>query len=78
MASVMTPMSAAAMGSVPVAKAGVASGVLNTFRQVGGALGIAVMGAILTSRQTSALAAGASPAGGVRRRIPDWHCSSRP
>jgi EmrB/QacA subfamily drug resistance transporter len=59
-ATVMTPMTAAAMGSAPVAKAGVSSGVLNTFRQVGGALGIAVMGAILTSRQTEALAAGAS------------------
>jgi EmrB/QacA subfamily drug resistance transporter len=61
MALVMTPMTAAAMGSVPIDKAGVSSGVLNAFRQVGGALGIAVMGAILTSRQTDALASGASP-----------------
>jgi hypothetical protein len=45
----MTPMTAAALGSVPVAKSGVGSGVLNTFRQVGGALGIAVMGAIVAS-----------------------------
>jgi EmrB/QacA subfamily drug resistance transporter len=49
MALVMTPMTAAALGSVPVAKSGVGSGVLNTFRQVGGALGIAVMGAIVAS-----------------------------
>ena len=58
MAITMTPMTAAAMGAVPVAKAGVGSGVLNTFRQVGGALGIAVMGAILTAQQTGALADG--------------------
>ncbi|HTS73617.1 MAG TPA: MFS transporter [Gaiellaceae bacterium] len=50
MSFVMTPMSAAAMGAAPVAKAGVASGVLNTFRQVGVALGIAIMGAIVTDR----------------------------
>ena len=37
------------MGAVPVDKAGVGSGVLNSFRQVGGSLGIAVMGAILAS-----------------------------
>ena len=49
MALVMTPMTAAALGSVPVAKSGVGSGVLNTFRQVGGALGIAVMGAIVAA-----------------------------
>ena len=49
MALAMTPTTSAAMGSVPVDKAGVGSGVLNTSRQVGGALGIAVMGAILGS-----------------------------
>ena len=46
----MTPATAAAIGSVPIAKAGIGSGVLNTFRQVGGALGIAVMGAIVASQ----------------------------
>jgi EmrB/QacA subfamily drug resistance transporter len=47
MALTMSPMTSVAMGSVPVDKAGVGSGVLNSFRQVGGSLGIAVMGAIL-------------------------------
>jgi MFS family permease len=61
MSFVMTPMSAAAMGAAPVDKAGVASGVLNTFRQVGVALGIGVMGAIITNRATAAAADGASP-----------------
>ena len=60
MASTMTPMTAAALSSVPVDKAGVGSGMLNTFRQVGGALGIAVMGAILASGTNSALSSGAS------------------
>ena len=49
MAMTMSPMTAAAMGAVPVDKAGVGSGVLNSFRQLGGSLGIAVMGAILAS-----------------------------
>jgi EmrB/QacA subfamily drug resistance transporter len=60
MALVMTPMTAAAMSAVPINKAGVGSGMLNTFRQVGGALGIAVMGAILSNRQTAQLHAGAT------------------
>jgi EmrB/QacA subfamily drug resistance transporter len=51
MALTMSPMTSAAMGSVPVDKAGVGSGVLNSFRQVGGSLGIALMGAILLSYQ---------------------------
>jgi len=53
MSFVMTPMSAAVMGAAPVAKAGVASGVLNTFRQVGVALGIAITGAIVADRAAS-------------------------
>jgi len=46
---VMTPTTAAAMGSVATDKAGVGSAVLNSMRQVGGSLGIAVMGAIVAS-----------------------------
>src|SRR5437588_664404 len=49
MAMTMSPMTSAAMGAVPVDKAGVGSGVLNSFRQVGGSLGIALMGAIVGS-----------------------------
>jgi EmrB/QacA subfamily drug resistance transporter len=49
MALVMTPTTAAAMGSVPIDKAGVGSAVLNSGRQVGGALGIAVIGAIIAA-----------------------------
>jgi EmrB/QacA subfamily drug resistance transporter len=54
MALTMSPMTAAAMSSVPVDKAGVGSGVLNSFRQLGGSLGIALMGAILASYVTAA------------------------
>ena len=53
MSLTMTPATAAAIGSVPVAKAGVGSGVLNTFRQVGGALGIAVMWARSSPRRST-------------------------
>ena len=45
----MTPTTAAAMGSVPMDKAGVGSAVLNSMRQVGGSLGIAILGAIIAS-----------------------------
>jgi EmrB/QacA subfamily drug resistance transporter len=53
MAMTMTPTTAAAMGSVPVDKAGVGSAVLNSMRQVGGSLGIAVMGALVASQISS-------------------------
>jgi EmrB/QacA subfamily drug resistance transporter len=50
MAITMAPTTAAAMGSVPVAKAGVGSAVINSMRQVGGSLGIAIMGALVATR----------------------------
>jgi EmrB/QacA subfamily drug resistance transporter len=46
----MPTISATAMGAIPPVKAGVGSGVLNTARQVGGALGIAVLTAVATGR----------------------------
>jgi EmrB/QacA subfamily drug resistance transporter len=58
MAMTMTPTTAAAMSAVAVDKAGVGSAVLNSARQVGGSLGIAVMGAIVASTTTSSLAHG--------------------
>jgi EmrB/QacA subfamily drug resistance transporter len=45
----LTPAMAAVLGAVPLDKSGVAAGVLDTFRQVGGALGVAVMGAVVAS-----------------------------
>src|SRR5512132_1815330 len=49
MAITMAPTTAAAMSSVPVDKAGVGSAVINSMRQVGGSLGIAVMGALVAT-----------------------------
>ncbi len=51
MALTMTPATAAAMKAVPADKAGVGSAVLNAFRQVGGSMGVAIMGAIMVSRK---------------------------
>jgi DHA2 family methylenomycin A resistance protein-like MFS transporter len=47
---VMPPMTAVLLNSVPDHRAGTASGIFNTSRQVGGALAVAVFGALLASR----------------------------
>ncbi|GEC07392.1 MFS transporter [Streptomyces spinoverrucosus] len=52
---VTTPMTATAVAAVPHHLAGMASAANNAFRQVGGALGPAVLGALLSTRAVDAL-----------------------
>ncbi len=50
MAMAMAPTTSAAMHAVPVDKAGVGSAVINTSRQVGGSVGLALIGAIVATQ----------------------------
>jgi EmrB/QacA subfamily drug resistance transporter len=50
MAMAMAPTTSAAMHAVPVDKAGVGAAVINSMRQVGGAVGLAVLGAIIATQ----------------------------
>jgi EmrB/QacA subfamily drug resistance transporter len=52
MAVTMAPTTSAAMSAVPVDKAGVGSAVINSMRQVGGSLGVAIMGALVATQVT--------------------------
>jgi EmrB/QacA subfamily drug resistance transporter len=56
------PISIAALAGVKPAEAGLASGLINTSQQVGGALGIAALSAIATSTTTDQFASGAGRA----------------
>ena len=51
----MAPSTASIMTSLPHAKAGVGSAMNDTTRELGGALGVAVLGSILTSTYTDAM-----------------------
>jgi EmrB/QacA subfamily drug resistance transporter len=55
------PVTNASMQAVPQTRAGVASALLNASREVAGLLGITVIGAILRTRESAALRAGAGP-----------------
>ena len=57
MGMTMAPATESIMGSLPRAKAGVGSAVNDTTRQVGGALGVAILGSLLASSYRSALGA---------------------
>jgi EmrB/QacA subfamily drug resistance transporter len=55
MGNVMAPATDSIMGSLPRAKAGVGSAVNDTTRQMGGAVGVAVLGSILASSYRSSV-----------------------
>ena len=52
----MAPATESIMGALPRAKAGVGSAVNDTTRQVGGALGVAVVGSVLASAYSNQVA----------------------
>ena len=55
MATTMTPLTTLIMSSVPLGKAGVGSAMNDTTRELGGALGVAVLGSLVTSAYTAHL-----------------------
>ena len=55
MGMTMAPATESIMGSLPRAKAGVGSAVNDTTRQIGGALGVAILGSLLASTYGSSL-----------------------
>jgi EmrB/QacA subfamily drug resistance transporter len=60
MGSVMAPATDSVMGSVPPAKAGVASAMNDVTRQVGGALGVAIVGSLIDSIYSNRMGATAA------------------
>jgi hypothetical protein len=59
---VMAPLSSAAMAQVPHQKAGMAAGAVATFRQLGYAFGIALLGEVFSGGLTRVAGSGLAPA----------------
>jgi MFS family permease len=56
------PVSIAALSGIEPSEAGLASGLINTSQQIGGALGVAILTTVATTRASNLLASGASRA----------------
>jgi DHA2 family methylenomycin A resistance protein-like MFS transporter len=79
----MPAMTAVAMSHAPHQRVGLASGVFNTSRQTGGALGVAVLGALLAAGNADLaldaafLAAAGVYAGGIALALTGWRRTGR-
>ncbi len=73
----MAPATEAIMGSLPKAKAGVGSAMNDVVREVGGTLGVAVLGSVLASAYASGMD-GAVSGLPATRRAPRATASARP
>jgi EmrB/QacA subfamily drug resistance transporter len=71
MATTMTPLTTLIMSSVPLGKAGVGSAMNDTTRELGGALGVAVLGSVVTSQYTSSLGPAISGLPGQAKAMAD-------
>ncbi|MEQ1787760.1 MAG: DHA2 family efflux MFS transporter permease subunit [Acidimicrobiales bacterium] len=67
MALTMTPLTTQIMSAVPVSKAGVGSAMNDTTRELGGALGVAVLGSLVTSTYTASIGDAVSGLSGAER-----------
>jgi EmrB/QacA subfamily drug resistance transporter len=67
MALTMTPLTTLIMSAVPLGKAGVGSAMNDTTRELGGALGVAVLGSLLTSAYTGSIGDAVSNLSGPQR-----------
>ena len=71
MATTMTPLTTLIMSSVPLGKAGVGSAMNDTTRELGGALGVAVLWSLVTSTYTANLGPALSGLTGQARAAAD-------
>ncbi|HEX3907572.1 MAG TPA: MFS transporter [Mycobacteriales bacterium] len=56
-----TPLTASVLAVMPAQQAGVASGLFNASRELAGLLGITIIGAVLSARQSTVVRAGSTP-----------------